>query len=351
MTALLTTYGHALWYTLEAMAPYLLFGFAIAGIISVFLSPARVERSLGGRSMWAVVKASCLGVPLPLCSCSVIPVAASLRRHGAGRGAVMAFLLSTPQTGVDSILVTYSLMGPVVALFRPLAAFITGLLGGFLTNLQPEPVAADGRMDVPAASCGNGTDAGGSAGATAPAWRRAWRHAAVQLPADIGGSMLVGILLAAGIVTFVPDRFLEGLAGGGPGVMLMMILIGIPLYVCATASVPIAAALVLKGVSPGAALVFLIAGPATNAATLSTLVRMLGRGAVAIYLLTVTVTAIAGGLVLDLLVSDLPIAAIGHQHEDASSVFRSLSAAVLLVLLARPLVLRYIPGRYKGAPS
>ena len=124
----------AIWVTLCEMAPYLLFGFLVAGLLSVLISPEIVERHLGGRGMWPVIKASLLGVPLPLCSCGVIPVAASLRRHGASRGATTAFLLSTPQTGVDSIVVTYSLMGGLFALVRPLAAFITGLAGGWLVD-------------------------------------------------------------------------------------------------------------------------------------------------------------------------------------------------------------------------
>ena len=335
------TFIGALWNTLGAMAPVLLLGFTIAGLLSVVVSRERVERSLGGHSFWAVIKAAFFGVPLPLCSCSVIPVAASLKRHGAGRGAVMAFLLSTPQTGADSILATYGMLGFVMAVFRPLAAFVTGLLGGFLVNLLPEPAPEETPAAPSAACCAAQPDT--PATPTRPAWQRALRHGFIQLPGDIGGALLLGILLAAAVVTFMPDRIFERLAGGGFATMLLMMLVGIPLYVCATASIPIAAALVLKGISPGAALVFLIAGPATNAATLAALTRMLGKGAVAVYLATVAVTALASGMLLDLLLPDgLPVAALEHSHAAMPGAWRAVASIILLILLARPLVMRYL---------
>jgi len=333
------TFLGALWNTLGAMAPVLLLGFAIAGLLAVVVSRERVERNLGGRSFWAVIKASFFGVPLPLCSCSVIPVAASLKRQGAGRGAVMAFLLSTPQTGADSVLATYGMLGLVMAIFRPVAAFVTGLLGGFLVNLLPER-ADDDPPPPPAAPCCEAQSAARESPAP-PAWRRALEHGFVQLPDDIGGALLIGILLAATVVTFMPDHIFERLAGGGFATMLLMMLVGIPLYVCATASIPIAAALVLKGISPGAALVFLITGPATNAATLAALTRMLGKGAVAVYLATVAVTALASGLLLNLLLPHgLPVAALEHAHAAMPTPWRSAAAVILLILLARPLILR-----------
>ena len=140
---ILTKVIYEFWGTFSDMAPYLLFGFFIAGLLSVFVSPEKVERHLGGNGIWPVLKASVFGVPLPLCSCGVIPVATSLRRHGASRGATTAFLLSTPQTGVDSIMVTFSLLGPVFAIFRPLAAFVTGTVGGVLVNIFGHSVHDD----------------------------------------------------------------------------------------------------------------------------------------------------------------------------------------------------------------
>ena len=255
----------AIWGTLCEMAPYLLLGFLVAGLLSVFISPEIVERHLGGRGMWPVVKAALLGVPLPLCSCGVIPVAASLRRHGASRGATTAFLLSTPQTGVDSIVVTYSLMGGLFALIRPVAAFITGLVVGWFVDVLT--AHNYGKPVVPPLPC---TEA-----CCAPTARpknnilRALHYGFFVLPRGIGNALIVGLLVSGVIAAFVPDDFFAGVFGTGIVGMLIMMAIGIPLYVCATGSIPVAAALMMKGVSPGAALVFLMTGPATNAVTMA----------------------------------------------------------------------------------
>ena len=286
--------GLALWQTLEAMAPYLLFGFFVAGLLAAFVPVALIERHFGGRGWRPVVKAALFGVPLPLCSCGVLPVAASLRRQGAGKGATLAFLISTPQTGVDSVLVTYGLLGPIMAVLRPVLALVTGVLGGCLF----EAVDLNEKEAVPTGV------AGGAADCVLPAqggrWQHAWRHGAITLPADIGRPMLAGLLIAGVIAAFVPDDFFAGAMKSQFMSMLVMLAVGIPLYVCASASVPIAAALILKGLSPGAALVFLIVGPATNAATVTTLWRILGRRATWVYLLTVSVTALLAGMAVNL---------------------------------------------------
>jgi len=281
------------WETTREMSPYLLFGFLIAGILYVFIKTELVEKHLGGRGILQVVKAAVLGVPLPLCSCGVIPVAASLRRHGAGKGATTSFLISTPQTGVDSIMVTLSLLGPVFAVFRPLFAFISGLFGGTVVNLL-EKDDDDASTYVPQCTdCAAGVSHG-SAGIGG-----ALRYGFHTLPSDINRALVIGILLAGVIGAIVPDDFFASILGGGLLAMLVMMAVGIPVYVCATASVPIAAALIAKGVSPGAALVFLMTGPATNAATILTVSRIMGRRTAVIYLATVAVCALAGGLLLD----------------------------------------------------
>jgi len=279
---------------LSEMAPYLLFGFLFAGTLSVLLSAEMVERHLGGRGIWPVVKATIFGIPLPLCSCGVIPVAASLRRHRATRGATTAFLLSTPQTGVDSIMVTFSLLGPVFAVFRPLAAFFTGLVGGSLVNLF-EPSEA-GELENSAPDCVDECCAIVKQRSRAS---RALHYGFVTLPEDIGKALLVGLLIAGFISALVPDDYLSGILGAGIGAMFVMMLLGIPVYVCATASVPVAAALIAKGVSPGAALVFLMTGPATNAAAITTIWKIMGRRTAILYLLTVALTALAAGMSLD----------------------------------------------------
>lgn len=316
--------------TLAEMSPYLLFGFFVAGVLSVWISPAQVQRHLGGRGFWPVVKASLFGVPLPLCSCGVIPVTMSLYKHGAGRGAAISFLLSTPQTGVDSIFVTYSLLGPFFAILRPIAAFVTGLIGGGLVNLF------DGRKESDAEQERTCTDDCCAKGNTIPKWKRMLRHGFVTLPADIGRAMLGGLVIAALISAWVPEDFFATHLAAGSGIvaMLIMMAVGIPVYVCATASVPVAAALIAKGLSPGAALVFLMTGPATNAAALATLWGVLGRRAAIVYLLTVAGTALAAGLLVDLFLKGKDVAEMIHAHGwMLPGWFENLCAAALLVVL------------------
>jgi len=314
------------WTTVAEMSPYLLFGFFVAGLLSVLVSQRMVERHLGGRGMLPVLKASLFGIPLPLCSCGVIPVAMSLHKHGASKGSTISFLLSTPQTGVDSILVTYSLLGPVFAIFRPLMALVTGLVGGGLVDAlgrspesPPEPPKCSGDC------C-----------AVAKPKRRflnAMRYGFISLPRDIGKSLLVGLAIAALISTFVPDDFFVDRLGTGLPAMLLMMVIGIPIYVCASASVPVAAALILKGLSPGAAFVFLMTGPATNAAGLVTIWNTLGRRVALLYLLTVAGCALGGGLLLDSLISSVDIHIASHVHPMGPGLLQHLSAVVLLALL------------------
>jgi uncharacterized membrane protein YraQ (UPF0718 family)/copper chaperone CopZ len=361
----------ASWWMLAEMAPYLLLGFVIAGLLSAFISPEWVERHLGGSRFGQIFKASLFGVPLPLCSCGVIPVAASLRRHGAGKGATTAFLLSTPQTGVDSIAVTYALLGPFLAVYRPVAALITGFLGGGFVHVLDRHEEAD----VPASShatheegCGDGCAMPASVGSSdaaccdddACAGNRsadesrlaaALRYGLVTLPRDIGKALVVGILLSGVISALVEPAALEGVLGRGLVPILLAMAVGVPLYVCATASVPIAVAMIHAGLSPGAAIAFLISGPATNGATLTTLWRVLGWRSMVIFLVTVALGAVGSGFVVDAAVaSDLvPASAIvtaadapaghGHHHQGTSlgSVFQQACAAALLLVIGNAL--------------
>ena len=313
------------WAVLGEMAPYLLFGFLVAGALSVLVSPEWVERHLGGRGVLPVAKASLFGVPLPLCSCGVIPVAASLRRPGARGGPTAAFLLSTPQTGVDSILVTLSLLGPVFAIFRPLAALATGLAGGTLVTLFG--AEGDGEQSVPACTeaCCAGDESRGKL-------RRGLAYGFVALPRDIGRSLLVGLAIAGVISALVPKDLFAGVFGTGLLAMLVMMAVGLPIYVCATASVPIAAALIAKGVSPGAALVFLMTGPATNAAAFTTVWKVLGKRASIVYLCTVAASALACGLLLDHIEAPLGWMLPGS--------VKAACAVALLAILAAPMLRR-----------
>lgn len=334
------------WELTVEMAPYLLLGFAIAGAISAFLTPEIVERHLGGRGLWPVVKASLFGIPLPLCSCGVIPVTASLRKHGAGKGATLSFLLSTPQTGVDSILVTYSMLGPIFAVFRPIAAFVTGLVGGMAADILDgdDPKAPGSATCNEEECCGANTQRPNR-------FTRALRHGFIVLPRDIAVPMIVGILIAGTVAAVVPDDFFAGHLGTGIVSMLIMMAVSVPVYVCAIASVPIAAAMILKGLSVGAAFVFLVAGPATNAATLTTLWKILGRRSVFIYLATVALTALASGIAMNAIFAGkaLPLAsAPAHAHEHATgaaNVFGTVCAAALIALLIGTRVAKFLRDR------
>jgi copper chaperone CopZ len=241
------------------------------------------------------------------------------------------------------------MMGPIMAVLRPVLALVTGVMGGCLL----EAVDRNERESAPADT------AGGDAGCALPArggrWRQAWRHGAVTLPADIGRPMLAGLLIAGVIAAFVPDDFFTGAMKSQFLSMLVMLAVGIPLYVCASASVPIAAVLILKGLSPGAALVFLIVGPATNAATVTTLWRILGRRATWVYLLTVSVTALLAGLVVNLFapVISTQVQAACHAHAGGTHMAGAISAVVLIVLLLPGFIKfrRRLPARIPPAAT
>ena len=333
MPGILLTFAQELWAVLGEMAPFLLFGFFVAGVLYVLISPAAVERHLGGKGLLPVLKASIFGIPLPLCSCGVIPVAASLRRHGASKGATTAFITSTPQTGVDSILVTYSLLGGVFTIFRPLAALVSGTLAGWLVGRD------DGNRngEKGAASAPEGSRDSEDGGRSK--MLKALHYGFVTLPRDISRPLLAGLVVAGVISALVPDDYFKDLLGGGIGAMLVMVAVGIPIYVCATASVPVAAALIAKGISPGAALVFLMTGPATNAATVATVWKLMGRRATVVYLGTVALTALAFGLALDHLVAAESLSIAPAMPWMLPPYVKLISAVVLMTVLAAA----YIP--------
>ena len=354
MIEMLSTLVVEFWSVLTEMAPYLLFGMLVAGLLSVLISPETVERHLGGRGIVPIAKASLFGVPLPLCSCGVIPVTASLRRHGASRGAATSFLISTPQTGVDSILVTFSLLGPVYAVFRPVAAFVSGVVGGGIVSLferygRSGEDASGGDAPVGEApqacedDCCSGDPERGKL-------YRILHYGFVALPQDIGRALLVGLVIAGLISAAIPDDFFSGILGTGIVAMFVMMLLGIPVYVCATASVPVAAALIAKGVSPGAALVFLMTGPATNAAAITTIWKVMGRRTAVVYLGTVALAALASGLVLDYVFQvSGAVPAAPEMRWMMPGFLRTLAALVLFAVLL-PGALRISWGRRGTSP-
>ncbi|MFH1395101.1 MAG: SO_0444 family Cu/Zn efflux transporter [Candidatus Omnitrophota bacterium] len=279
------------------MSPYLLFGFIFAGILHVFIDTKSISRHLGHNSFLAVIKASLFGIPLPLCSCSVIPAAMSLRKEGAARGAVLSFLISTPTTGVDSIFATYSLLGGFFTLYRIIASFVTGVLSGVAANLLiKETDAPFEKNNTVCKICGTEDIHSHGLGYKL---KGVFSYAFGDLLKDSGKALLAGILIGGIITYFVPETFINTYLGSGFKAMFVMLLVGIPMYVCATASIPIAAALMIKGMDPGAAFVFLVAGPATNIVTMTVVAKNMGIKALIVYLGSIIVSSIVLGIVLN----------------------------------------------------
>ncbi len=306
----------AIWAVLLELAPWLMLGAGVAGLVHGLLPRDFVGRHLSGRA--GVAKAVMVGVPLPLCSCGVIPAGLGLKKDGASDGAAVGFLVSTPQTGVDSILVAAGMLGWPFALFKVGAAAVTGLAGGWITD----------------ALGGAPGGAGARAGEAARPGAKEMLSHALEMLQTIWRWLVFGIVVSAALTVFLPPGVFSGLAdGGGLVAMLAMLLVSVPLYVCATASVPIAAALVAGGLPLGAALVFLMAGPATNVATIGAVYRAFGKRTLAIYLTTIIVGSVAFGLVFEGLVGGSVSAAVTeHAH---ATWWAQGAAVVLLGLLAR----------------
>jgi len=334
MTDFAKTIAIDFWGTLAEMSPYLLFGFFVAGFLSVLVSQELVEKHLGGRGIWPLLKASLFGVPLPLCSCGVIPVSMSLRKHGASKGAVISFLLSTPQTGVDSIFVTLSLLGPVFAVFRPVVAFITGIIGGLLINISEKSTELKNQLTTkcPDQCCDDSKKNNKI--------KRGLKYGFVTLPHDIARAMLAGLLIAAFISALVPDGFFAEKLGTGIFAMVVMMFLGIPVYVCATASIPVAAALIIKGLTPGAAIVFLMTGPATNAAAFVTIWKTLGTKTAVIYILTVAGCSLASGILLDFIITTGDFKPVITAAWMLPDYLKNISAIVLLFVLTNAAIKR-----------
>lgn len=310
-----------LWQVLLDLSPSLLLGLGIAGLLHVWLPPDLIHRGLSRPDLGSVTRAALIGVPLPLCSCGVIPTALGLHREGASRGATTAFMVSTPQTGVDSILVSAAFLGWPFAIFKVIAAFLTGLVAGVLVN----------RFEPP--SRGIPTRAPGTPGEDRGGLRAALRYAVVDLLGAIDTWLIGGVLVAALITTLTPPDFFAGQpwANGFLG-MLVVLSIALPLYVCTTASVPIAASLIAAGMPAGSALVFLMAGPATNVATIGAVYRTLGARVLAIYVGTVAILSLLFGLLFDaVLAAPAGVRAAAHVH--GTDWVAVVSALVLLGLL------------------
>lgn len=315
------------WQILLEASVFIVFGFIMAALLRAFISSETIVKYMGGRNFKSVLLAALFGVPLPLCSCGVVPTAIALRKQGASKPATLSFLITTPESSIDSIAITYALIDPLMTIFRPIAAFISGFVAGIAEIFFGEKEKTKKIEEIKCPHCYSHDDLTpeGTNEITKPHSHSlgeriasGFRFAFVELLSDISRWFLVGMLIAGAITYLIPPTFIENYLGEGWLSMFIMLAIGLPLYVCATASTPIAAALILKGMSPGAALVFLLAGPATNAASFTVLTKMLGKRTAVIYILSIAVCAVLLGMLLNWTYHALGInihAIAGHAHE------------------------------------
>jgi len=338
----------ASWAMLLDAAPFVLLGFFVAGLFKAFMSDEFIGTHLGGNGIRSILKASAIGVPIPLCSCGVLPAAAGLRKQGAGKGPVASFLISTPETGVDSIAISWALLDPVMTVIRPVAGFMTAVGAGIAVAfsekyggrkiagevVEPQAVASS------SSSCCCGHKKPEKQGIV-ERMKGGLSFAFGDLLKDVGVWLFFGVLLAGAISVMVPPETMERFFSNEYLSMLLMLAVSVPLYVCATASTPIAAAFALKGISPGAALIFLLAGPATNAASLAVISRMIGKRATIVYLAAIIVMSFAIGIAVNVLYGwlglDLHYWASRDLHEEAG-VISVISVIVLIALVLKSLL-------------
>lgn len=322
---------------LNEMSPYLLFGFLLAGLMHAFIPGSLYSRYLATNDFRSVIYAALFGIPLPLCSCGVIPTAMSLRREGASKGAAVSFLIATPQTGVDSIIATYSLMGLPFAIVRPIAALVTAVFGGQMVNtaLKSEGQNMEREEKAERTRKCEKREKSNFLGKI----KEALSYAFLEMMEDIGKWLVVGLVVAALITILVPDSFFAIFKGNTLMSMLLVLCIAIPMYICATGSIPIAVALMMKGLTPGAALVLLMAGPACNVASMLVVNKVLGRKTLITYLISIITGSIIFGICIDQLLPAewfLPkmMSATGTAccHEESASWF-SIGCTILLFLL------------------
>ncbi len=325
---------------LGEMSPYLLLGFFFAGLLYAFIPREKIDRYFNGSPLRSSVFSSLLGIPLPLCSCGVIPTGTALYKNGASKGGTVSFLISTPQTGVDSILATFSLMGLPFAIVRPIAALITGITGGLITSVvtqaephiqQEEPESKEKKTLIQKVV-------------------DAFRYGFVEFIQDISKWLVIGLVVAAIISALVPNDFFELLNLSPVLQMLLILVVSVPLYICATGSIPLAAILILKGVSPGAAFVLLMAGPATNAATITMIGKVLGKRSLITYLSTIIIGAMGFGLIIDYVLpvqwfTTITQQHLGHVHGGNLNWWQVVSGILLLALIVNGYIQKYLASK------
>ncbi|WP_328824548.1 SO_0444 family Cu/Zn efflux transporter [Thalassotalea algicola] len=337
--------------TLDA-SPWLLLGLLIAGLMKAWLPPNLLSKHLGAGN-FAIIKAALIGAPLPLCSCGVIPVATELRRSGASPEATSSFLVATPETGVDSITVSYAMLGPVFAIFRPISAILSAIATGFLVKTAkhtdtPNNITTTSCCAKKAPKVENETSCCSSAKQPKESFfdktLSGIKYALTKLIDDLIKWLLVGLIFATLVKTFIPTSFLTEY-GSGLVAMLIMIAISIPMYICATASTPVAAGFIMAGVSPGTALVFMMAGPATNISTLGVIKSEMGNAVLIRYLTGISACAIGFGMLLDSLVGYMGIDIahhMQHSHELLPLWLTTFCALIIAFSAIKPLRIKLI---------
>jgi len=333
---------HEIWHVFNEASIYILFGLFLAGLIHALLKKEQIAAHLGKRNFRSVLKAAMFGIPLPLCSCGVIPTAMALRKSGASRGSTLSFLISTPESGIDSVALSYALLDPIMAVFRPVAAFLTAIVAGVTENIFDRGKDHDDHTkEEECVSCGEDQKKGESHQHTfKQKIRFGMQFAFKDLLGDIAKWFILGIVIAGVISFFIPETFITEHLSRGWSAMFFMLIAGIPLYVCASASTPIAAALILKGMSPGVALVFLLVGPATNAATILVVRKSLGSRAANIYLISISVCAILLGLFLNQIYFFIGVdvqATLGKAGEVIPHSLKMVSSIVLIFFMINAL--------------
>lgn len=325
-----------IFHLVNEMSPYLLLGFLLAGLMHAFIPGAVYSRYLSGHSFRSVIYAALFGIPLPLCSCGVIPTAMSLRREGASKGATVSFLIATPETGVDSIFATYSLLGLPFAIIRPVAALCNAALAGFFVNTFDKDMK-ETHSTCASVSISESDESLSLIGKI----KKAVEYGYVEMMEDIGKWLVIGLVIAGLITVCVPDSLFATFKDNTLMSMVLVLCIAIPMYICATGSIPIAVALIMKGLTPGAALVLLMAGPACNMASILVINKVLGKKTLAVYLSSIFLCAIFWGMMVDnVLPTDWFRTAVMSNvccHEEDESWFNIGCTLVLALLLLNAL--------------
>ncbi len=339
MLEIVKGYAGELVRLVNEMSPYLLLGFLFAGILRVVFPKRIITRYMGKRNFRSVLNASLLGVPMPLCSCGVLPTGIGFYKNGASRGSTISFLISTPQTGVDSMLATYSLLGLPLAIIRPVVALVTGVFGGLLGNVadrKGSQIKEKEQSDEEAPE---------------RSLKELFRYGFVELLQEISKWLIIGMLVAALLSVLIPADFFTRSISNEYLAMLLMLAASVPLYICATGSIPIAAVLLMKGLSPGAALVLLMAGPATNIATMAVVGNTMGRRSLWIYLTSIIGGALVFGTIIneliprDWIMGAIPSVLHGEMHEHPAGWLQWISSSLLVLLIINGYVIKFISRR------